>query len=535
MISYGARNFEIPGRSLTLSRRGMAATSHQAATLAALTILQAGGNAIDAAVAACAVQGVVEPQSTGIGGDCFALIAPKGTDKVIAYNGAGRAPAAASTDWYLERGIKSLPRQSPHSVTVPGAVEAWSRLVKDHGTMSLGALLQPAIEYAEEGYVVAPRVAFDWLKQQSLLANDPHAARAFLPNGAAPTAGMVHRQPELAATLRAIAADGPAAFYEGDVAADMVGRLRELGGLHTLEDFRAAEGRYETPIKTRFRGYDVHECAPSGHGIVALMILNILSGFEAAGDPLSPDRLHLEIEAARLAYSIRDAVLGDPDHGPVPVDWLLSEQLAAELRSKIDLTRRLPALPRFSPGNHRDTVYISVVDKDRNAVSFINSIFSPFGAGIVAPRSGVLLHNRGQAFVVEPGHANSIGSRKRPLHTIIPGMMTRDGRTCLSFGVMGGHYQAMGHAHLVGKVVDYGLDLQAAIDLPRVFPRPGTETIEIECMVPEASAEALRSRGFALVAPDAAIGGAQAIGIDWEAGTLVGGSDPRKDGCALGY
>ncbi len=471
----------------------------------------------------------------GIGGDCFALIAPRGSDRLIAYNGSGRTPAAATAEWYRDRGMTALPRQSPHTVTIPGAVEAWSRLARDHGTMTLGALLQPAIEHAETGYVVAPRVAYDWIRQRDLLANDPHAARVFLPDGKAPAPGAVHRQPELARSLRAIAAEGADAFYQGEIAADIVGRLRELGGLHTIEDFRDAKGAYETPIQTRYRGYDIHECGPNGHGVVALLILNILSGFAPADDPLSPDRLHLEIEATRLAYSIRDAVLGDPEHGPVPVDWLLSDALAAELRCKIDLRRRLTPLPQFSPGMHRDTVYISVVDKDRNAVSFINSVFSPFGAGIVSPHTGVLLHNRGQAFVLTPGHPNCIGPRKRPLHTIIPGMATRDGRACLSFGVMGGHYQAMGHAHLIGKLLDYGLDVQTAIDHPRVFPRPGTETVEAEAPVPSASLAELARRGFAMVAPDAPIGGAQAIAIDWEAGTLTGGSDPRKDGCALGY
>jgi gamma-glutamyltranspeptidase/glutathione hydrolase len=529
------RNFEAPGRSLVMSTRGMAATSHPAATLAAVNVLQAGGNAVDAAVAACAVQCVVEPGSTGIGGDCFALLALGGRDNIIAYNGAGRAPAAASAGWYREQGYSEIPRQSPHAVTIPGAVEAWSRLAQDHGTRSLAELLRPALELARDGYAVSPRMAHDWANQEKLLRGDPNAARIFLPNERVPAAGTVHHQPELADTLAQIGERGPSAFYDGPIASDMVEYLQRLGGLHTLEDFKAAQGSYVTPVKAQFRDYEVYECPPSGQGIIALMILNILSGFEAKGDPLSADRLHLEIEATRLAYSIRDAVLADPEKADVPMDWLLSEELAQQLRSQINLKRAMDTPPSFMPPNHRDTVYITVVDKDRNAVSFINSIFHPFGSGLVSPRTGVLLHNRGQSFVLDPDHPNAIAPRKQPLHTIIPGMLTRDGKVQMPFGVMGGHYQAMGHAHLLTKVIDYGLDLQSAIALPRIFPKPGTDQVEAEGTLPPDTRAELERRGFKLVPPSWAIGGAQAIWIDWDTGALIGGSDHRKDGCALGW
>ncbi len=529
------RDFETPGRSLVMARHGMAATSHPLSSLAAIDVLQAGGNALDAAIAACAVQCVVEPGSTGIGGDCFALISPDGSDRIVAYNGSGRAPAAADAAWYRNRGFTAIPRQSPHAVTVPGAVEAWARLLADHGTRPLGALLRPAIALARDGYAVGPRVARDWASQEALLRADPDAARIFLREGRAPGAGSVHRQPELAETLEAIGRHGPDAFYTGEVAADMVEHLRRLGGLHTLEDFARARGTYEQPISTSFRGYDVFECPPNGQGVIAIMILNILSGFEAKGDPLAPDRLHVEIEAARLAYSVRDAVLADPAQSPVDTAWLLSDTLAADLGGRIDLTRAIDPLPSFMPPNHRDTVYICVVDRDRMAVSLINSIFDSFGSGLVAPRSGVLLHNRGQSFVLDPDHPNAIAPRKRPLHTIIPGMLARGGRVEMPFGVMGGHYQALGHAHLLSKVVDYGLDLQAAIDLPRLFPRPGTGEVEAEGTLPPDTRRELERRGFRLVPPSSAIGGAQAIRIDWETGVLAGASDHRKDGAALGY
>ncbi|PKU23817.1 gamma-glutamyltransferase [Telmatospirillum siberiense] len=529
------RDFQSPGRSQVVACNGMAATSHGLATLTAVNMLAAGGNAMDAAVAACAVQCVVEPGSTGIGGDCFALFSPAGSDRLIAYNGSGRAPAAATPEWYRENGFTEIPRHSPHAVTIPGAVDAWTRLIADHGRKSMEEVLRPAIALARDGYAITPRVAFDWAAQKDLLAKDPNTAAIFLPDGRTPHAGEKHRQTRLADTLEAIGAAGRDAFYQGAVAAELVDCLRAKGGLHTLDDFKSARGNYFTPVKTTFRGYDIHECGPNGQGIIALLILNILRGFRAEGEPMSVERLHREIEATRLAYSVRDAVLADPDQAPVPTDWLLSDALADRLRAVIDPKRAVETLPCFAPPEHRDTVYITVVDKDRNAVSFINSLFNPFGSAIAAPASGVLLHNRGQGFVVKPGHPNTIAPGKRPLHTIIPGMVTKNGRVHMSFGVMGGHYQAMGHAYFLSRVLDYGMDMQSAMELPRLFPKPGSGEVDAEHTLPSATRSALAERGFRLTEPAAPIGGAQSIMIDWENGTLTGASDPRKDGCALGY
>ncbi|MDX8480163.1 gamma-glutamyltransferase [Mesorhizobium sp. VK24D] len=528
------RDFEKPTRSVAVSRHAMAATSHPSATLTALQVMQAGGNAMDAAIAACAVQCVVEPGSTGIGGDCFALYAPDGSDQVIAYNGSGRTPAALTADWFDERGLTEVPRQSPAAVTIPGAIDAWTRLHADHGGLPFADLLAPAIRFAEEGYAITPRVHRDWSLEQKLLAADATAARIFLPGGTAPKIGEVHRQPELARTLKRIAAEGRVAFYEGPVAEEIVSYLNSLGGLHTLDDFANARGEYVTPVTTDFRGYTVHECPPNGQGIIALLILNILNRFHAEGDPQSPDRLHVEIEATRLAYAARDAWIADPDKADVPVDHLLSDELADRLAGMIDLSNALTDLPPFEMPLHRDTVYISVVDRNRNSVSFINSTFDSFGTGLVSPRSGVILHNRGQSFSLKPGHPNRIGPSKRPLHTIIPGMVTRNGRVEMSFGVMGGYYQALGHAHLISKVLDYGMDLQEAINLPRLMPTSDGTRVETEHKIDAATKAELERRGFTFSPADEPIGGAQAIRIDWENGTLTGASEPRKDGIALG-
>ncbi len=529
------RNFESAGRSLAASTGAMAATSHAVATVTALQIMERGGNAVDAAVAACAVQGVVEPGSTGIGGDCFALVAREGTDDVIAINGSGRAPLAATAAWYRDAGIDALDRHSPHAVTVPGAVDAWARLIADHGTLSLADVLAPAVRLARDGCAVTPRVAYDWAAQAALLGRDPTTRAIFLPDGKPPAVGDRHRQPALAETLARIGRDGRAAFYEGEVAAEMVDYLQGLGGLHTREDFSTAQSTYVTPIRTSFRGYDVLESPPNGQGIIALMILNILSHFRGQGDPVGADRLHVEIEATRLAYGVRDAYLADTDHAAMPVDWMLSDTLASDLASRIDLAHALAPTTLSPPGaDHTDTVYISVVDRDRTAVSLINSLFNPFGSGLASPRSGILLHNRGQGFRLDPDHPNAIGPRKRPLHTIIPGMLAQNGRAVMPFGVMGGHYQAMGHAHLLSKVLDFGLDLQSAIDLPRLFPLHDSRIVEMEEPLYRSVGLDLRARGFEVERAAGPIGGAQAIWIDRARGTLIGGSDPRKDGCALG-
>ncbi len=530
------RNLELPGRSVVRSLNGMAATSHGLATLTAVNVLHQGGNAMDAAVAACAVQGVVEPESTGIGGDCFVLYAAKGAAEIVAFNGSGRAPQAATARWYAEQGIEEIERYTPHSVTVPGSIDAWDQLLRDHGTLSLGELLQPAIRFAHDGYAITERVHRDWNSEIETLSHDPATAAVFLPNGAPPALGGIHRQPLLAATLEKIAAEGRDAFYRGEIAEDLVAHLRELGGLHTLEDFAAAGGEYVTSIRGRYKDFDVHECPPNGQGVIALLLLNILAGFDLSGmEAMSAERLHLEIEAARLAYRARDAHVADPAQAEVPVEMLLSEDFAAKLRDEIRLDRASALPPPAPVAVHADTVYISVVDKDRNAVSFINSTFHSFGSGITGPKTGVVLQNRGESFSVDPDHPNCIAPGKRPMHTIIPGMVTQGTRAIMPFGVMGGHYQAAGHARFLTNIHDFGLDVQQAMDLARIFPQPGKEEVDAESGVPAEVLSKLEDMGHRFTAPSKPLGGSQAIQIDWEQGSLAGGSDPRKDGCALGY
>ncbi|WP_069881296.1 gamma-glutamyltransferase family protein [Bosea sp. BIWAKO-01] len=530
------RDFEQPGRSLAAARSGMAATSHPAATLAAIDILRQGGNALDAAIGAVAVQGVVEPGSTGIGGDCFALLSKGGSADIIAYNGAGRAPAAATIDRFRQLGVECIDGQSVHSVTVPGAVEAWGRLVADHGRLDLGAVLQPAIALARDGYAITPRVAYDLRHAVGRLSADKAASEIFLAEGRALEFGQLHSQPRLASTLEAIGRDGPDAFYRGTIAEAMVETLQDRGGLHELEDFASTQGEYVKPISSNFRGRQVHECPPNGQGVIALLIMNILSRFTLKGDPLGIDNLHLEIEAARLAYAARNRFLGDtPNAGAATVTHLLSDRFADELAARIDPKGRALNLPSFEDVVHKDTVYVCVVDKDRNAVSLINSLFSGYGSGIACGTSGVLFHNRGQSFSLESAHPNAIAPRKRPMHTIIPAMVSEGGRVSMPFGVMGGHYQAMGHAYFLSRLFDHDLDMQSAMALPRLFPLPGTRIVEVEQALLVRHGAELERRGFEVRAAARPIGGAQAIRIDWANGSLIGASDPRKDGCALGW
>ncbi len=532
------RDFHRPGRSPARGVRGMAATSMPVASLAALDVLRAGGNALDAAVAACAVLGVGEPQSTGSGGDCFCLYAPAGTGEVIAMNGSGKAPAAASMEWFEAQGMTALDPNSAHSVTVPGAVRAWEALLAKHGRKGLDELLQPAIRLAEEGHPLHDRVAADWAAAAEKLAADPDSRARFLPGGAAPRPGFVFRQPELAETRRRSARDGARGFYVGPVAADMVAKLRAAGGLHTEEDFARAAAEFVAPIRASWKGHEIVQCPPNGSGLLALMLAGILEGFPSAAEgAMSAERWHPAIEAARLVYRDRDAFLADPAQAEVPVARRTSREYLAALRAAIDAAKAMRELPPAGLAEimprHADTVYLCVVDGEGNACSFINSLFQSFGSCILAPRSGVMLHNRGFGFRLQRGHPNCIAPDKRPMHTIIPGMLMKDGRAVMPFGVMGGHYQPMGQTSFLSNMFDYGMDVQEALDAPRLFPWMGE--VQVEAGIPSATGDRLARMGHTPRLQDKPHGGGQAIWIDHATGALAGGSDPRKDGCALGF
>ncbi len=526
------RDLHLPGRSPVYGMRGMAATSMPQATLAAVSCLRAGGNAVDAAVTAAAVLAVVEPQSTGIGGDVFCIYKPAGKP-VVALNGSGRAPAGTSMDTLTAAGVTRLTETSAHTVTIPGAVGAWELLLKTHGRKGLDEVLGPAIGYAEHGYVVSPRVHTDWAASVPKLRKT--GAESLLVNGGAPGIGAVIRRPALAATLRKIAAGGAAAFYQGEVAAALVAELRARGGFHTEADFAAGEAAaiFVDPISGGFAGRQIWECPPNGSGVIALMLMGIMDGFAPmAGGPLDPLRVHRHIEAARLVYRDRDAFLADPAQADVPVAHLLSQTYLDGLRALIDDDRAMDPLP--PPGVlHRDTVYLSVVDGDGNACSFINSLFESFGSGIVNEATGVMLQNRGFGFRMERGHPNCIAPNKRPMHTIIPALATLGGEAEIVFGVMGGHYQPMGQSYVLANMLHFGLDPQAAIDMPRYFPAAGR--VQVERAIPPGLRAALAAKGHVVEEIGFPHGGGQAIVIDRARGTLIGSSDPRKDGCALGY
>ena len=526
-----SRDFQLPGRSAAIACEGMAATSHPLASRVAIETLRAGGNAADAAVAAVAVLCVVEPHMTGIGGDCFAMIHAPGRP-VWGYNGSGRAGSRASLDALLAQGMRMIAPNSIHAVTVPGAIDAWAAILAAYGRFSLDRALAPAIHYGESGFPVAARIAWDWAQAVGKLRADAGAARHLLFDGRAPAEGDVVRLPALAQSLKTIAAQGPRAFYEGPLAQDMVATVAARGSFLAAEDFACHRGEVVAPIATNYRGLDVLELPPNTQGLTALLLLNILERFDlAALDPLGTDRFHLALEAARLAYAVRDTHIADPAAMRVsPLD-LLDKNFAAKLAARIDRATRVP-LPRApSPGD--DTVYLTVVDRDRMAVSLINTLYSTFGVGICTEKTGIMFTNRGACFVLDPDHPNAFGPGKRPLHTIIPALAFRDGRCELSFGVMGAHYQPMGHAQVITNMVDYGMDVQAAIDAPRAFFLG--ESAVVERGLPEATVEGLRARRHDVIRAPSPWGGAQAVGIDWRRGVLIGGSDPRKDGCALGY
>lgn len=524
------RDFQMPGRSAVYAANGMCATSHPLAAGVAIDVLKAGGNAMDAAIAGAVLLGFCEPQMTGLGGDCFVLFKPAGSETVHALNGSGRAPMGLNADALRARGMTVMPLYAAEAVTLPGAVDAFCTLSADWGKIGLADTLAPAIHYAENGVPVAPRVASDWAEAEHLLQG--RARETLLLNGKALTLGQIFRAPGQAEVLRRLAREGRAGFYEGEVAQDMVASLNALGGTHTLDDFAAVKAEYVNPVSGPYKGIELHEHPPNGQGATAILLLKILSHFDiAAMDPLGADRAHIEAEATKLAYDARNRFIADPDH-TTRLAHMLSPDTAAKLAALIDPKRAMAAAAPLTESVHKDTIYITVVDKDRMAVSLIYSVYHSFGACLASDKFGINFQNRGAGFTLQQGHPNEAAGGKRPMHTIIPGMITENGRVTMPFGVMGGAYQPTGHARLVSNIVDFGMDPQSAMDAPRCFS--GVHGMEMERGYADTVRAELAARGHKVVPPEVPLGGSQAIKLHAD-GLLEGASDPRKDGCALGY
>jgi gamma-glutamyltranspeptidase / glutathione hydrolase len=529
-------------RSPVYGRKGMVATSQPLATAAGLEILAKGGNAADAAVAAGAALNVTEPSSTGIGGDMFALYYSVETKRVTALNGSGRAPAGLTLERLREDGFTSdLPPFHAHTITVPGACAGWFDLVERHGSRSMEELLAPAIRLAREGFPVAPVTANSWKWGAQGQLKGALNGEELTIDGQAPQAGEIFRNPNLARTFENIARDGRDAFYRGEIARAIVDVIRQAGGTMTLADLAAHTSTWEEPLSVTYRGYRIHECPPNGQGITALIALNILEGFDISTlDLLSTDRLHLLIEALRLAFADARWYVADPKFSNVPVGELVSREYARKRRALIDRTRATVNPQRGTPVSSSGTVYLSVVDRFENACSFINSNYWGFGTGIVPKGFGFTLHNRGHNFRLEPGHPNALEAGKRPYHTIIPAMVTHeDDSLYASYGVMGGFMQPQGHVQVLSALVDHGLDPQSALDLPRfcIDVEEAGGRVALEEGIPSDVMKELQAMGHPIYPVSgysrSVFGRGQVIVREAESGVLCGGSDPRADGCAM--
>ncbi|MBL8204841.1 MAG: gamma-glutamyltransferase [Blastocatellia bacterium] len=520
------------GRSVVRAMNGMVATSQPLASAAGLRILQQGGNAIDAAIAAAAVLCVVEPMMVSPGGDLFALIWDAKKKELKALNASGRAPKALSIDELKKRGITKKPEFGIHTVTVPGAVDGWATLLKSHGTMTLAQVLQPAIEYAERGFPVTEIIATDWREGEQHKANADFAA-TFLRDGKAYTTGEIFTNKNLANSLKLIAKGGRDVMYKGELANKIVKFAQAQGGLHTMQDFADHKSNWVEPISTTYRGHTVYELPPNNQGLAALQMLNILEGYDVKSlGHNSAEYLHLLVEAKKLAFVDRAKHIADPAFYKAPLAQLLSKDYAAQLRQKINLGQAQEPTAN-GPSGGEDTVYLTVVDKDRNCVSFIQSIFSAFGSGLVAGDTGIVLHNRGAGFSFDPNAANKLEGGKRPFHTLIPGMVLKDGKPWLTFGVMGGDMQAQGHVQVLLNLIDFGMDAQQAGEQPRF--RHFENGLALESAIGADVRQALEAKGHKLTTAPGMFGGYQAILLDPLTGALAGGSDVRKDGCALGW
>ncbi|MGW8315551.1 MAG: gamma-glutamyltransferase [Bacteroidales bacterium] len=532
-------------RSEVIAQHGMACTSQPLATQVALDILKAGGNAIDAAVAANAMLGLVEPISNGIGGDLFAIVWDAKTKKLYGLNASGRSPRSLSLEYLKENGYDKIPSYGPLPVSVPGCVDGWFELNKKFGSMDMEQILGPTIKYATEGFPVTEVIAYYWAGNARALSRFPNVAEVYMPDGKPPAKGEIFKNPYLAETLKKIAEGGRDAFYKGDIARTIGTFMEEQGGFLSYQDMAAHESEWVEPVSTNYRGYDIWELPPNGQGIAALQILNILEGFDIAGMGFgSTEYIHHFVEAKKLAFEDRAKYYADPDFADVPVEKLISKEYAAGRRTLINPSR---SSRQLEPGiiEQGNTIYMTVADDEGNMVSLIQSNYRGMGSGMCPPGLGFILQDRGELFSLEEGHNNVFEPGKRPFHTIIPAFITKDGKPFMSFGVMGGAMQPQGHVQIVVNMIDFGMNLQEAGDAPRIrhggSSQPTDEvmtdggTVYLESGIPYETIRELTKMGHAIQFDVGGYGGYQAIMWDEKNGVYYGASESRKDGQAAGY
>jgi len=533
-------------RSEVIATHGMVATSQPLAAAVGLDILEKGGSAVDAAIAVDAMLGLVEPVGAGIGGDLFAIVWDNETKKLYGLNASGRCPKLLDLQYFRDHGLKEIPLTGMLPVTVPGCVDGWYELHERFGRLPMKEILAPAIKYAREGFPVSELIAYYWELGGRRLQDQPNFADTFLPGGRAPKKGEIFRNIDLSRTLQRIAEGGRDVFYRGDIAREISAFSERVGGFIRYEDLAEHKSTWVDPVSANYRGYDVWELPPNGQGIAVLQMLNILEGFDLGSmGHNSAEYLHLLIETKKLVYEDRARFYADPAFARVPVDWLISKAYAAERRKLIDPRRALRSVEAGSPPEGGDTVYMTVVDNDMNAVSLIQSNYAGFGSGMVPDGLGFSLQDRGALFSLEEGHPNVIEPGKRPFHTIIPGFVTKDGEPFFSFGVMGGAMQPQGHVQVLCNIIDFGMNAQEAGDAPRFRhmgssqPSGGTMTgggeVALESGIGAEVRRELAKLGHRIVAAVGGFGGYQGIIIDAEKHVYYGASESRKDGCAVGY
>lgn len=536
-------------RSEVIAPSAMAATSHPLATQIALDVMKAGGTAVDAAIAANAALGLMEPTGNGIGGDLFAIVWDPKTDKLHGYNGHGRSPGNLSLQWFIDNGYQDVPQRGPLPVSVPGTVAGWFDLHERFGKLSMRQVLQPTIDYARNGHPVHETIAYYWERSVPTLSQYPGFVEQFTIDGRAPRKGEMWKSPWLANTLETIARRGRDGFYKGEIAKTIADYVQAQGGFLSVEDLAEHRGEWVEPVSTNYRGYDVWELPPSGQGIAALQILNILESYDLKSYGFgSFEHVHLFTEAKKLAFEDRARWYADPEFAPAPVAELISKDYAAERRALINPQRAAHTVEAGNPRlNEGDTIYLTTADASGMMVSLIQSNYRGMGSGMTPPGLGFILQNRGEMFVLKEGHPNSFAPRKRPFHTIIPAFITRDGKPWMSYGLMGGAMQPQGHAQIVINIVDFGMNLQEAGDAPRIHHDGSTEptgqalqmtdggVLELESGFPYETVRALMNAGHTVKFANGPYGGYQAIARDHEQGVYIGASESRKDGQAAGY